>query len=95
MIVDRIKYSKLFNLGSFQNETIGLEAVVEKDDDRMTCFAQLHQEVDRMHRAALDAKTEAVAGQKALDEWRKKSKNKKIKPVVSVKDGKDDPKPAD
>ena len=49
MIVDRISYKKIFPIGSYANETIGLEAEVDVGDDIIDCYKQLKIMAEKLH----------------------------------------------
>ncbi len=50
MIVDRISYKKIFPIGSFVNETIGMEAELEAGDDAQECLVKLKNAIEDLHR---------------------------------------------
>ena len=51
MKVDRISYKKIFPLGSYVNETIGMEAQLDEGDDANECLAELKKQVEELHKS--------------------------------------------
>ena len=51
MKVDRISYQKLFPLGVYTNERIGMEAQLQDGDVYEDCFAELKKEVEAFHKS--------------------------------------------
>lgn len=49
MRITKIKYSKLFSLGNFQNEKIELEADIEHGDTEHEVFMVLRNSVEQLH----------------------------------------------
>lgn len=49
MLLKKIKYSQLFSFGQFQNETIGLEAELERGEDPKKAMRLLKVQVINMH----------------------------------------------
>jgi len=50
MTIDRIIYSKLFPLGQFTNEKIGVEIQVDKTDDTQKAFEYAKEIVEKWHK---------------------------------------------
>lgn len=47
---DRISYKKIFSIGSFVNETIGMEAQLDEGDDLSACLFDLKNRVEAFHK---------------------------------------------
>lgn len=50
MIIDRIQYHMVFNLGDYQNEKIGIEIAIEKGDDPVNAHMEAVQYVEKAHK---------------------------------------------
>lgn len=49
MKIIKISYSRVFSLGSYENEKISMEAEVEEGDDVMKCYVKLKESVEMAH----------------------------------------------
>lgn len=56
MIVTEISYSKVFSLGNFENEKIGILASVDDEDDIGEVFDELVKSVEAQHRKTQEKK---------------------------------------
>jgi hypothetical protein len=50
MKIEKISYQKLFPLGMYINERVGMEATLQDGDIYEDCFAELKKEVENFHR---------------------------------------------
>lgn len=48
MKIDRLSYQKLIPIGAYQNERVGVEAVLDQTDDPIACMNQLKKIVNSM-----------------------------------------------
>lgn len=50
MTIDRIKYGKTYNLGSYSSERVDLECTLDTDDDMEEAFKILKEHCDSIHK---------------------------------------------
>lgn len=53
-IIERVEYSKTFNLGNYQNERIGLTAQVPEGADMLAVMNKLRDDVEAVHQYRRD-----------------------------------------
>lgn len=50
MKIDRINYKKVFNLGNFSNEHVGLEGEINEGEDILHCALELKKLAEAIHK---------------------------------------------